>query len=91
MKQLALAIFLYVAFSGGNHATERKIAYEHRDNIFVADADGTHQKKVATGALPEFHRTEDASHSTLKPTPRHDQAPNVTSRLSTSPPAKSRF
>jgi TolB protein len=52
MKQLTLAIFLCVVFSGG--AGQRKIAYEHRDNIFVADAGDTHQKKIATGALPEI-------------------------------------
>lgn len=52
MKQLTLAIFPCVVFSGG--AGQRKIAYEHRDNIFVADAGDTHQKKIATGALPEI-------------------------------------
>src|SRR4030095_5906426 len=54
MKQGALVIFLCVAFSALNHAAERKIAYEHGDNVFVADIDGTHQKKIATGALPEI-------------------------------------
>ena len=54
MKPLTLTIFLCVAFSALNHAAERKIAYEHRDNVFVADIDGTHQKKIATGALPEI-------------------------------------
>jgi TolB protein len=54
MKPVALAIFLCVAFSALNHAAERKIAYEHGENIFVADIDGTHQKKIATGALPEI-------------------------------------
>jgi TolB protein len=33
-------------------AAARKIAYEHGENIFVADLDGSHAKKVATGALP---------------------------------------
>jgi TolB protein len=33
-------------------ATPRRIAYEHGENIFVADLDGAHAKKVATGALP---------------------------------------
>ncbi len=54
MKPVALAIFLCVALSALNHAAERKIAYEHRDNIFVANIDGTHQKKITTGALPEI-------------------------------------
>jgi TolB protein len=54
MKPLTLSIFLCVAFSALSRAAERKIAYEHRDNIFVADADGTHQKKIAAGALPEI-------------------------------------
>ncbi len=54
MKPVVLAIFLCVALSALNHAAQRKIAYEHRDDIFVADVDGTHQKKIATGALPEI-------------------------------------
>src|SRR5436190_10132957 len=54
MKPLTLAIFLCVAFSALSHAALRKIAYERRDDIFVADADGTHQKKIASGALPEI-------------------------------------
>ncbi|PYL68204.1 MAG: hypothetical protein DMF20_01540 [Verrucomicrobia bacterium] len=54
MKPLTLAIFLCIAFSALSYAAERKIAYEHRDNIFVADADGAHQKKIAAGALPEI-------------------------------------
>ena len=54
MKQLTLTIFLCVAFFALSHAAPRKIACEHRDDIFVADIDGTHQKKIAAGALPEI-------------------------------------
>jgi TolB protein len=54
MKPLAIAIFLCVAFSALSHAAQRKIAYEHGANIFVADMDGTHAKKIAAGALPEI-------------------------------------
>jgi TolB protein len=54
MRPLTIAIFLCIAFSALNHAAERKIAYERRDNIFIADIDGTHQKKIADGALPEI-------------------------------------
>src|SRR4029453_6253691 len=54
MKPLTLAIFLCVAFSALSNAAPRKIAYEYRDDIFVADIDGTHQKKIAAGALPEI-------------------------------------
>ncbi len=54
MRPLTIAIFLCVAFSALSHAAPRKIAYERRDDIFVADADGTHQKKIAAGALPEI-------------------------------------
>src|SRR5205809_777621 len=53
MKPLTLAIFLCVA-SALSRAAERTIAYERRDDIFVADADGMHQKKIAAGALPEI-------------------------------------
>src|SRR6266550_4709609 len=54
MKQLIVAIFLCIAFSALVNAAERKIAYERAENIFVADADGTHSKKIAKGALPEI-------------------------------------
>ena len=54
MKPLTVAIFLCVAFSALSHAAPRKIAYEHRDDIFVADTDGTHQRKIAAGALAEI-------------------------------------
>jgi TolB protein len=54
MKPLTLSIFLCVAFPALSHAAQRKIAYEHGDNIFVADIDGTHPKKIAAGALPEI-------------------------------------
>src|SRR5437870_6833011 len=54
MKRIALFLLVCVAFSVLTSAAQRKIAYEHRDNIFVADTDGTHQKKVAAGALPEI-------------------------------------
>jgi len=54
MKQLTVAIFLCVAFSGLSNAAQRKIAYEHGENIFVADIGGAHAKKVAAGALPEI-------------------------------------
>jgi TolB protein len=54
MKPFALVIFLCVAFSTLGYAAQRKMAYEHRDNIFVADIDGTHQRKIADGALPEI-------------------------------------
>jgi len=47
MKPLTLAIFLCIALSALGHAAQRKIAYEHRDNIFVADIDATHPKKIA--------------------------------------------
>jgi TolB protein len=54
MKQLTIATLLCVAFSGLGNAVERKIAYEHDENIFVADIDGKHPKKIAAGALPEI-------------------------------------
>jgi len=54
MKQFIGAIFLCVAFCALVNAGERKIAYERREKIFVADADGAHPKKIAEGALPEI-------------------------------------
>jgi TolB protein len=54
MQPLALSVFLCFVFSALSHAVQRKIAYEHGDNIFVADVDSTHPKKIAAGALPEI-------------------------------------
>jgi TolB protein len=54
MKQLTIATLLCVAFSALGNAAERKITYDHGENIFVADIDGTHPKKIAAGALPEI-------------------------------------
>src|SRR5438094_8427140 len=54
MIRIAFFLLVCVAYSALTSAAQRKIAYEHRDNIFVADTDGTHQKKIATGALPEI-------------------------------------
>jgi TolB protein len=54
MKSLTLAIFFCVALSAPSDAAQRKIAYEYRENIFVADIDGTHRKKIAAGASPEI-------------------------------------
>jgi TolB protein len=54
MKQIRFILLGCVAFSTFLNAAPRKIAYEHRENIFVADVDGTQQKKIANGALPEI-------------------------------------
>jgi TolB protein len=54
MKPLTLSIVLCFVFSALSHSAQRKMAYEHGDNIFVADVDGTHTKKIVAGALPEI-------------------------------------
>ena len=54
MKQIIVAIFVCVAFSALVNAGQRKIAYSRGENIFVADADGTHSKKIAGGGWPEI-------------------------------------
>jgi len=50
MKRFAF-LFFFCAVELANGGT-RKLAYEQGENIFVADIDGSHAKKVATGALP---------------------------------------
>ena len=92
MKQIIAAIFVCVAFSAFVNAAQRKIAYDRGKNILVADADGTHSKKIADGAWPEispdgtrvaFNTEGDAKN---RPGPeRH------TLQSPTSPAAKSRF
>ncbi len=54
MKRVNAAIFVCVAFSGLTNAAERKVAYEHGGNIFVADLDGSRAKKIATAAYPSI-------------------------------------
>jgi TolB protein len=54
MKRIRFFLLGCLAVSTFASAAQRKIAYEHRENIFVADIDGTHQKKIAVGALPEI-------------------------------------
>jgi TolB protein len=54
MKPLTIVSFLCIAFCTLGHAAPRNIAYERGNNIFVADIDGTHQRKIATGAPPEI-------------------------------------
>jgi Tol biopolymer transport system component len=54
MKQIIVTIFVCVALSALVNPGQRKIAYSRGENIFVADADGTHSKKIAGGAWPEI-------------------------------------
>src|SRR5262249_613604 len=54
MNRIALHLFACLVFSAVSNSAQRKIAYEQGENIFVADADGKHAKKIAPGALPEI-------------------------------------
>jgi hypothetical protein len=54
MKGMTVTIFLCAAISTLSNAAQHKIAYEHADNVFVADVDGSHAKKIAPGALPDI-------------------------------------
>jgi TolB protein len=54
MKRSTVVLFVCIAFSALSSAAQRKIAYERSENIFVAEVDGTHPKKIAAGALPEI-------------------------------------
>ena len=89
MKQLTFAIFLCVAFSALSNAAQRKIAYEHGDNIFVADVDGKHPKKIAAGALPEISQDGTRIAFNTEGDAKNRPVPSATSRLPTSPPARS--
>ena len=53
MKRFTIAALIFL-LSALTNAAERKIAYERGENIFVANVDGTHAKKIAEGALPEI-------------------------------------
>jgi TolB protein len=54
MNKNLLSQTLLIVFSASAlyAASPRRIAYEQGENIFVADLEGTHPKKVANGALP---------------------------------------
>src|ERR1700756_2370270 len=54
MKRVTIALVICFSLSAGTNAAERKIAYERGENIFVANGDSTHSKKIAAGALPEI-------------------------------------
>src|SRR5947208_15511171 len=54
MNRFAVYLFICLGFSARAGAAERKIAYERGENIFIADVDGRHAKKIADGALPEI-------------------------------------
>ena len=89
MKQIIVAIFVRVAFSGLVNAAQRKIAYERGEKIFVADPDGTHSKKIAEGGWPEIS-PDGARESRLTPkaTRRIALVLSVTLQSPTSPAAK---
>jgi len=53
-KFLSITLLMSVGATGGFAASPRKIAYEHAENIFVADLDGGHAKTIAKGALPNI-------------------------------------
>jgi TolB protein len=53
MKRFTIVLFICLAFFALTNAAQRKIAYERGENIFIANVDGTHAKKIAKGALPE--------------------------------------
>ena len=91
MKRIAFFLLVCVAYSALTSAAQRKIAYEHRDNIFIADTDGTHQKKIATGALPEISPDGTRVRSTPMKIQKRGLAQNVTSQSLISVPAKSQF
>ena len=47
MKRFAIVLFICLTFFALTNAGQRNIAYERGENIFVADLDGTHAKKIA--------------------------------------------
>src|SRR5438094_2535617 len=54
MKTSALCIFFSLALVTFAVDTQRKIAFERGNNIWVANIDGSHAKKIAAGALPKI-------------------------------------
>jgi Tol biopolymer transport system component len=53
-KTLSSAVLLIFAATFAFAASPRKIAYEHDENIFVANLDGANARKIASGALPDI-------------------------------------
>jgi TolB protein len=53
-KNIVFCLFVALFTATVASAGPRKIAYERGENIFVADLDGSHSQKVATGALPDI-------------------------------------
>jgi Tol biopolymer transport system component len=80
--------FICVTFSALSNAAQRKIAYERGENIFVAEIDGSHAKKITAGALPDISPDGTRIAFTPKATRRIAPVPSGTLQSPTSPAAK---
>ena len=54
MKTLALRIFFCLGLAALAAGTERKLAFERGNSVWVANVDGTAAKKIAAGDLPNI-------------------------------------
>ena len=54
MKTLALPIFFCLGLAALAAGTERKLAFERGNSVWVANVDGTAAKKIAAGDLPNI-------------------------------------
>ena len=54
MKTLALPIFFCLGITALAAGSERKIAFERGNRVWIADLDGKAAKKITAGALPDI-------------------------------------
>src|SRR5882724_64871 len=54
MKTGAVCVFFLLAFAALAVDSQRKIAFERGDNVWVANLDGSDAKKIAAGSLPNI-------------------------------------
>ncbi len=58
MKKIIAFAFVLVISTVATFAGERRIAFEHSDAVYVANLDGTADKKIADGIFPAISPDE---------------------------------
>jgi hypothetical protein len=62
MRKLISLIFALVGLSTAAFPAEQRIACERNNAVYVANLDGTNEKKIADGIFPAISRSLDAGH-----------------------------
>jgi hypothetical protein len=52
MKKIISFVFALASFSATTFPADRQIAFERNDAVYIANLDGTSEKKIADGIFP---------------------------------------